>query len=182
MKKIYTLCLVLISILVIPFILWQVQEEKKLSIAIIDKTVTNESFREHLGLTWLLKHLKYTNNDGVPFNAKNDYFGFVPNEKSKNYKVRALPTNYDKYDVMYIADTYGVYSKDIPRISHKQREGSRSDKIYGGLEMEEWEAIESRLNQNKKSLLIAEFNTFASPTSQAVRERVTQYLGLEWSG
>ncbi|WP_042347103.1 hypothetical protein [Bacillus massiliigorillae] len=181
MKKIYALCLVLISALALPFILWQVQPEKKLPIAIIDKTIPNESYREHLGLTWLLKHLKYTNKDGTTINAATDYFGFVPDEKSNTYAVRDLPTNFDDYDVIYLADTYGVYKKDLPWMNHP-REGSRSSKIYGGLELKEWQSIESRLTQNKKSLLIAEFNTFASPTSKDVRDRVTKYLGLEWSG
>ncbi|MBD3108687.1 hypothetical protein IEO70_09940 [Bacillus sp. AGMB 02131] len=181
MKKIYAICLILFSLLIAPFILWEITPEKKLAIAIIDKTVTSENYREHLGLTWLLKYLKYTNNDGTTIDAATNYFGFVPNEESENYKVKELPTNYDNFDVIYLADTYGVYNEDLPWIP-KLRAGSRSQKIYGGLQQNEWDAIENRLHQDKKSLLVAEFNTFASPTNEAVRESVTQYLGLEWSG
>src|SRR5690606_33289704 len=91
------------------------------------------------------------------------------------------PTNYSDFDVIYLADTYGVYDEDLPWIK-KDREGSRSSKIYGGLEEAEWSAIIDRLNEEKKSLLVAEYNTFASPTNQGVREGVSDYLGLEWSG
>ena len=64
----------------------------------------------------------------------------------------------------------------------KKRLGKRSEKIVGGLEMEEWQSIVGRLASNKKSMLIAEYNTFASPTSEAVRKELQDYLGISWSG
>src|SRR5699024_6987401 len=110
-----------------------------------------------------------------------DYFGFVPDDEEESYYIRDLPEDYEGYDVIYLADTYGVYEEDLAWIE-REREGARSKKIYGGLEIQEWEAIKERLNGREKSLFIAEYNTFASPTEVDVMKSVTKYLGLEWSG
>ena len=181
MKRFYLAGLCILLVLILPIILWFLEPEKKLQIAIIDKTVPNETFREHLGITWLLNHLKYTNDKSKAYDQQIDYFGFVPIEEQKSYEIRSLPTNYDEYEVIYLADTYGVYTEDLPWIQ-KSREGARSEKIYGGLEKEEWSAIVERLNKKEKSLLIAEYNTIASPTNETVRNSVGDYLGLDWSG
>lgn len=181
MKRFYILGLVIIFILLLPMVLWLMEPDKKLQIAIIDKTVPDETYREHLGVTWLLNHLKYTDDNNQAFQPSSNYFGFVPNEEKKKYDVRELPKQYDQYDVIYLADTYGVYNEDLPWIE-KEREGARSEEIYGGLDSEEWTAITDRLSKNEKSLLIAEYNTFASPTNEAVKNSVTDYLGVDWSG
>lgn len=181
MKRFYIILVCILLIITIPIILWYMQPDQKLNVAIIDKTVPDDTYREHLGITWVLNNLKYVNQKNEEYDRSTDYFGFVPNEKEENYEISPLPTDYTDYDVIYLADTYGVYDEDLPWIE-KEREGSRSSKIYGGLEEEEWRAIVDRLNQNKKSLLIAEYNTFASPTNQGVRESIADYLGLEWSG
>ncbi|WP_342514386.1 hypothetical protein MKY34_06475 [Sporosarcina sp. FSL K6-1522] len=181
MKRFYMIFICICLIIAIPIIWWFVGSEKKLNIAIVDKTVPNDTYREHLGITWVLNHLKYMNSKDEEYDSSADYFGFVPNEKEESYTINPLPTDYSDFDVIYLADTYGVYDEDLPWIE-KDREGSRSNKIYGGLEEEEWSAIIDRLNEEKKSLLVAEYNTFASPTTQGVRESVSDYLGLEWSG
>lgn len=181
MKRFYIIGICFLLIVLLPIILWAIEPEKKLQIAIIDKTVPDETYREHLGITWLLNHFKYDNNEKKQYQLNVDYFGFVPKIKEKDYEIRTLPENYDSYDVIYLADTYGVYEEDFPWIE-KSREGARSGKIYGGLEANEWSGIVERLNQKEKSLLIAEYNTFASPTKESVRESVTDYLGLDWSG
>ncbi|MER2071967.1 MAG: hypothetical protein ABS898_08630 [Psychrobacillus sp.] len=164
MKRFYLVCIAILCILLLPIMLWFLEPNEKVSIAIIDKTVSDDSYREHLGLTWLLNHLKYSNGDEA-YDASSDYFGFTPNNKEK---IRALPDDYSNYDVIYLADTYGVH------------EGS--SEAYGGLEQEEWNNILKRLNDRDKSLLIAEFNTFAYPTEPPVRESVENYLGLQWTG
>ena len=80
----------------------------------------------------------------------------------KTNRISVTASNsYDESDIIYIADTYGVYKEDFPWIK-KDREGYRSSLIYGGLQMEEWEAITDRLQQKKRSTLIAEFNSLAS--------------------
>jgi len=167
--------------MVLPIFLWFLEDDKQLSIAVIDKTVPNETYREHKGIIWLLNHLKYSKKDKSPYSLVNDYYGFIPDDKQKSYKVSKLPNDYSNYDVIYIADTYGVYEQDLPWYEQDRR-GARSEKIHGGLTEEEWGAIVNRLSQNEKSLLVAEYNTFASPTNEEVRKKVADFLGLNWSG
>lgn len=181
MKRMYLIVSAVIIAIILPIFLWYADEEKGINIAIIDKTVPNESYREHQGITWLLNHLKIKTQDGKPFAPSQDYTGYVPDDQNETYSLRKLPESYSDIDVIYIADTYGVYEEDLPWIE-KEREGARSQKVYGGLEDQEWTPIMNRLQQKEKSLLIAEFNTFASPTDAKVREKVTAYLGLDWKG
>lgn len=54
MKRIYLGIIVVLLLIMIPIALWFVSPTKQLNVAIIDKTVKDESYREHLGLTWLL--------------------------------------------------------------------------------------------------------------------------------
>lgn len=168
-------------VLLLPIFLWFLDDKTELQVAIIDKTVPEESFREHLGITWVLNHFGYVKQNGQAYEVAKDYKGFVPNEEGQSYQIKSLLDSYDKMDVMYLADTYGVYEEDLPWIE-KKREGARSSLIYGGLEMAEWQAITDRLQQKKRSTLIAEFNSLASPTDENVRKSMSETLGLEWSG
>lgn len=176
MKKVYIGIAVFLVLLVAPVAIWFLDKETELSVAIIDKTVAKTDYREHEGITWLLNYEKFKKEDARYAEAK-DYYGYSPDEEES---VRALPDNYNDYDVIYLADTYGVYEEDFD--DTKEVHGSKSDKIYGGLEMAEWETIAQRLTSDQKSLLIAEYNTFASPTNGEVRKSVTDYLGLDWDG
>ncbi|WP_026582870.1 hypothetical protein [Bacillus sp. J33] len=181
MKRFYAAGAILVILFILPIVWWHLEDSKKVKVAILDKTVPSESYREHQGITWVLNHMKYENGSGNPIQAYTDYYGFKPQEKSKSYTIKDFPSDFSDYDIIYAADTYGVYEDDLPWLE-KKREGSRSGKLYGGLEEGEWNAILDRLIQKKKSLFIAEFNTFASPTQTTVRESVADYLGIEWSG
>lgn len=159
------------------FIIWYFKPEKLLSLVIIDKTVPNKEFREHKSIMWIANNLKYENQKTKkPFAYDKDYYGFMP-MTNKEFKVRKLPNKLDNVDMIYIADTLGVYSKDI---NLKQVTGEQSGLIYGGMEADEVAKIEKALN--KRKLLVAEFNTFASPTKEKVRTEVQDLLGVEWTG
>lgn len=180
MKYLVILFCVVLFLALLPVMFWQFGAEKPLEVAILDKTVPNETRREHHGLVYLLNHLRYVKADGSPYALETDYFGFYPDDSARTHTERPLPRDLSGYDVVYLADTYGVYEEDLP-YAQKTREGSRSPMIYGGLTDAEWGAIAGWLNARKDSLLIAEFNAFASPTGE-VRENVMEYLGLEWKG
>jgi len=204
MKKLLLIpvgCLILFGL---PFVLWWTKPATPINAAIIDKTVPDETFRGHLGITWALNHFRYENTGGSsaggsgsakgsagPFQPARDYYGFVPNAGLERYSVRELPTDLADIDFMYIADTGGVHADDLPWASAAAEENlqegdaqaeTRQGLLYGGLLDWEWGAIERRLGQERKSLLIAEFNTFATPTEEDVRAMVTDHFGLEWSG
>lgn len=178
MKRIYIGVILLLFLIITPIVWWHLDDDKPLNVAILDKTVPNESYREHLGVNWFLNHYKYT-LDGHPYEVENDYYGTIPEEKTKQVKEKKFPTDYSNYDVIYLADTYGVYKDDL---NEEKRFGQRSEKIVGGLEMEEWQSIVARLANKKKSMLIAEYNSFASPTSETVHKELQDYLGISWSG
>ncbi|SIT72121.1 hypothetical protein [Edaphobacillus lindanitolerans] len=178
MKKFYAIVLLIAAVLILPVALWFMEDRQNLSVAILDKTVPDESYREHLGLGWVLNHYKVGQKD---FEEENDFFGFRPDENGQDFEIRGFPDDYAGTDVIYLADTYGVYEEDLPW-RKSGRAGSRSKMIYGGLEPGEWGAIEKRLDSKDPSLFIAEYNSFASPTGEEVREAVTRRLGVEWSG
>ncbi|MEH7117922.1 hypothetical protein V7128_10945 [Neobacillus vireti] len=161
-----------------PFWLWKLQPVKKLNVLILDKTVPNTTYREHKGLVWVLNNAKYFKNGQEPYSAKNDYKGFEP-KGNQQYSVVPLPKDLTKYDVFYLTDQYGVYNKDF---YGQNPAGSRSAKIYGGLTLNEVNQIEQSLIQSKPKTLIAEFNTFASPTSERAKGAISNLLNVEWSG
>ncbi|WP_312475980.1 hypothetical protein [Neobacillus sp.] len=161
-----------------PFWLWGIQPTKKLNMLILDKTVPNQSYREHKGLVWVLNNGKYFKDGKQPYSNIFDYKGFKP-EKGQKYTITPLPKNLNQYDVFYLTDQYGVYQNDFYR---QNLSGSKSSKIYGGLKSSEVNQIENELLQSSGKTLIAEFNTFASPTSEEVKDKISNLLNVEWSG
>jgi hypothetical protein len=181
MKKAYLLfiyILLLLSVVTSPYWLWQLKPLHKLNVLIMDKTVPNNSFREHKGLVWFLDNAKYVKNNLQPYTINSDYKGFKP-ESGNKYKVTQLPKNLNPYDVIYLTDQYGVYKNDF---FENERLGRRSQKIYGGLSSGEVDRIEKTLATTKGKTLIAEFNTFGSPTSAIERDKISNLLNLDWSG
>lgn len=171
MKKILFLIIILV-VFFSPRIYWQLKPATTLDISIIDKTVPLEDYREHNGLFWLLTNEKITRPDGELYDIGRDYFGYDPydNKPMDPYNVER------NVDLIYIADTYGVYADDLEEVV----EGDRSKKIYGGMDLLEWNAvIESK---GPDTMLIAEYNSFATPTDSTTREIMEQNLGVDWSG
>lgn len=170
MKKLLIIFGAAIALLLVIFGGWQLKSDQKLSIAIIDKTVATTEYQEHQGLNWLLKAEKYVNDKGEPY-ALTDYFGYHPEQ---DQPVGKLPTSYDDTNLIYIADTYGVYEE-------KQGQ-AKPKKLDGGLTMDEWNAVFKRLEDDKAVTLVTEFNTLASPTTTEVREHMSSVLGIHSSG
>ncbi|XKE94152.1 hypothetical protein LG326_13375 [Metaplanococcus flavidus] len=180
MKKTLLGAIVIIAILALPLIIWAAQEQKYLKVAIIDKTVPVENYREHKGLSWVLNHDGYKKKDGTVYEADSDYYGFMPDEEAEDFRINEINTLDSDYDLIYLADTYGVYKGDLPW-QEGEGEVERSELIYGGLQMNEWQAVKQRV-MDAGSDLVVEFNTLASPTEKAVSADMEQFLGLEWSG
>lgn len=181
MKKPINLIIYTIIVLIIltcPFWLWQIQPVKKLNVLIMDKTVPNASYREHKGLVWILNNAKYFKNGQKPYSMTDDYKGFEP-EEGQEYTVTPLPKDLKTYDVFYLTDQYGVYEEEF---FGKNLSGKRSAKIYGGLKSSEVNQLEKALIHSKGKTLIAEFNTFASPTTETTKAEISNLLNLEWSG
>ncbi|SOB92618.1 hypothetical protein SAMN05880501_101526 [Ureibacillus xyleni] len=178
MKKIYLVFLFVIALVILPSVVWWLTPQKQLNVAIIDKTVPDETYREHLGFMWALNYFKYRNEEGRF--KEDDYFGTIPKLDTTTVQTNSLPKDYSNIDVIYLADTYGVYKDDLNE--NLERDGARSEKIVGGLDIEEWNNIVNRLTSNEKSLLVAEYNSFASPTQKEVRDAMLDYLNINWTG
>ncbi|MHC8523208.1 hypothetical protein ACPJHQ_21185 [Rossellomorea sp. H39__3] len=164
----------IVLLLTSPFWVWQLKGKKDLDLMIVDKTVPDESYREHKGLMWLLNQQKYRKSDGGIYQEKQDYVGYDPKEE----KGSSVPESAEGYDAVYITDTYGVYEEDLDR---ENVSGSRSSKVYGGLEEEEIDSLKSMaLNEGKT--IIAEFNSMADPTDEKARRKFYSLFNLEWSG
>ena len=168
--------IVFLLILFSPILLWNVEDEATSDIVIIDKTIPDETYREHKGLTWILNHKKWLKDDGTPYSESEDYLGFRPGDGEK-YSVDSFPDTLVGKDLIYLADSYGVYEEDW---YGKSSTGDRSEIIYGGMKQEEVSLISEAVQ--KGSTFIAEFNAFGSPTDDKARQGLYSLLNLEWSG
>jgi hypothetical protein len=170
--------LLLLLVFLSPFWLWAIKETTPLDVLIMDKTVPDETYREHKGLVWLLNNEKYVKSNKEAYSLSDDYVGFIPKEQDQ-FEIKELPDSLEKYEVIYLADQYGVYEEEF---YGKNQLGKRSESLYGGLEISEVEQIEQALFQKAGKTLIAEFNNFASPTTLDARLRISNLLNVNWSG
>lgn len=166
--------IILILIALFPWIAWWHKPVRTLIVKVMDKTVPDRSFREHKGLFWILDHERIVKKDGGRYRADKDYIGFEPLGDMK-WQIRegdlASPA-----DLVYIADTYGVYNEEF----YGTNKGNRTPLIYGGLQPEEVVSIKQSLANG--GTLVSEFNSFGSPTGPEARDALCQWLGLRWSG
>lgn len=168
----------LLSILIVPFVLWQLKPFTVLDAWVVDKTVPYPNFREHKGIFWVLNHEKLTApGKRKLYDQRKDYYGFFP-EGPRTWKTLAMPVQApQKPDLIYLADTYGVYTEDYlqARLS-----GEFSKKMYGGLSAEDNQSLRNHLGEG--NTLIAEFNTVASPTYGFERKELGVLLHMRWRG
>lgn len=175
---VFSFVFIVIVTLTSPFWLWMIKASEELNVLILNKTVPDHTYREHKGLVWILNNEKYVKSDRSKYSSLIDYRGFVPKENNE-FEVRPLPQNLDQYDVYYIVDQYGVYEEEF---YGRNELGERSNSLYGGLQDEEIDLIEKALIDGQGKTLIAEFNTFASPTPESAREKISNLLNVDWSG
>ena len=76
--RLFVRVLAVVLLLLAPWIVWQRTPARTLRVLVLDKTVPNDSYREHRGLMWLLNHRKYVQADGRPYELDRDYYGFFP--------------------------------------------------------------------------------------------------------
>lgn len=173
-----------------PRIAWQLRGSERHNVAIVDKTVRpGDDYREHAGLVWLLNHQRVVQGNamahpGKPFSAGGTYFGYLPDSKAKR-PVRDIKLGQGEFDLVYLADAYGVYARDIERGRRDKATADASASrapglVYGGLESAEVAMI--RAGPRDDGLLVAEFDTLGPPTSRPARAQLEQLLGVRWTG
>ncbi len=170
-------------LIIAPWILWRLKPARELDIRVVDKTVPYPDFREHAGLFWLLKNEKIAKpGSKVLYDERSDYFGFYPLGKDPrtgkdSWRVVSLPQDQKKPDLIYLADTYGVYQDDYMQ---RRLSSDFSPLIYGGLNDQDYRIIQEYLGNG--NVLVGEFNTAASPTNERDRLLFGRLIGLKWSG
>lgn len=163
--------------LLAPYIYWKSLGDKPLNVWIVDKTVPVPDYREHRALIWLMNYFKIVKEtDRSTFDYAKDYYGFFPVNRS-TYNLRPLEDVQGKPDLIYITDTYGVYTDDymIPNVR-----GTRSELIYGGLTDSELKKIKDNLSDG--NTFIGEFNIASSPTNTQNRKELGRLFGVQWTG
>lgn len=175
--------LVLFSLLFISFAFWLFKPAQKLNIFILDKTVADNTYREHAAFVWILNAGKIQKPNKQPYSVSKDYYGFLPKEPNskEQYKIRSIRlfevlTLSDQLDMAYYTDNYGVFSSDIsnPGVNIKPY------LIYGGLNQNDYLLLREMKRKNK--LIITEFNLLGSPTSPLIREKTEDLFDFRWTG
>ena len=164
-----------LTALATPSILWRIQPSKTLGVVVVDKTVPFRNYREHAAIAWLLHAMKIKEPGGAFLDPARDYLGFDPDTR------RGVDLTADRVaeaDMLFLADTYGVYAGDYERPG-EQAALERSPKIYGGLSEDEARVIEDFAAHG--GLLVGEFNAFASPTDDRTRARLEALFGVRWT-
>ncbi|MBW6496823.1 MAG: hypothetical protein K0B09_00410 [Bacteroidales bacterium] len=183
---------VLIGIPAFMRISWQMAEKKPMEVFILDKTVLNKNYQEHLSFNWVLKNQKYVKSDEDFYLPERDYYGFFPDGMG-NYVINDIEDKTtedlarlaDNYDMAYYTDLYGVYwiewHNEYPHVKPEQEPGlmgERSEWIYGGLTKNELAFI--RLMKSRNKLIINEFNIIGSPTSFGIRKEYEEEFDITW--
>ncbi|RYE39504.1 MAG: hypothetical protein EOP48_25710, partial [Sphingobacteriales bacterium] len=83
---------VLALVILIPFwmwLAWLLTPKTKLVAAIVDKTVLTNDGQEHISLTWILNHQRYTKTSTKPYRISEDYYGFFPMDQEQ-FRLKGL--------------------------------------------------------------------------------------------
>jgi hypothetical protein len=158
-----------------PYTVWWLWPAKTLNVVIVDKTVPHKHYREHASLTWVLHAMKIHSPEGRFLDPARDYVGFDPvaavGHELTGERLRGA-------DVLFLADTYGVYLGD-----YRGEAGvaglERSPRIYGGMSLAEADLVQRFAADG--GMVIAEFNTFASPTAEPARAKLQPMFGVSWT-
>ena len=166
---------VILAVLLGPHIGWWLIRSRSLHVVIVDKTVPFRNYREHAAIPWILHAMKVRAPSGDFLDPAHDYLGFDPETKTGH---DVTDRDLASADTLVVTDTYGVYAGDY-ELPDEHAALERSAKIYGGLTYAEATAIDAFAARG--GLVLAEFNTFASPTESAARSRLEGLFGLRWT-
>jgi hypothetical protein len=189
----------------ISWIIWILSPTLPLKVRLVDYTVPYDRFEEHSASFWTFNHIKLqAPNIKNYWDPAEDYIGPPPFEP---YLKRRLSNNtIDRnVDMIYVADTYGVYREDFrkeliedgkviqvtghsdPKLLKKLYERKEigvhmdfSKLIFGGLSDKDLDVLEQHTQNNKD--LFLEFNALCDPTKTAERLRAEALVGIRWTG
>lgn len=186
-KKKRIIILLVLLVVLLPLWMWMAwlfTPKKKMVMAIVDKTEITRDGQEHVSLTWILNHHRYTKTPTKGYNVSDDYFGFFPKSDEK-FRLKGLERFSEQQldqlskdcSVAYFTDTYGVYNNEW---YGGKASSERSGILYGGMSQQDIRFLQ--LMKEKKKLIITEFNCISSPTAPGIREQFQNMFGMQWSG
>ncbi len=182
LKKWSTLALfiVMFAILVvlIPYLVWLSRPALDVYTVVYDKTVPESSRRQHVGIMWFLKQAKIPTARGETFDYKKDYYGFFPDAVEEE-RIQPIPFLHQHIDMVYIADTYGVYKGTA---GMEEPSIGTSNIIYAGMNQHDINVLQEYLNRDRPNTLIAEYNTFGTPTPYYIQAQLYKMLRVRWTG
>lgn len=158
---------------------WACTPALDVRVLLVDYSVPFDNYKEHSGLTWLLNHLRVSApGSKEAWSAETDYVGYYPADRAhprRISEVRPLEA-----DLIYLADTYGVYRDDLRDIKHKRSHMDYNPLVFGGLSSEDARSLADFAERGGS--LIAEFNSFCDPTTPEPRQLMERLLGVRWTG
>ena len=174
--------LLLAALVLVPRGLYHVRDRTELNVVVLDKTVPFRLWLEHRSLFWAMRALGVVTAAGAPYDWEKDYLGAYPPETPGDPPERTrdlAAADLERADLLYIADTYGVYRDDLKSGEKMLAALERSPKVYGGLGLVEARAAEEYVRRG--GLLVSEFNSLGSPTEDAPRETLQRTMGVYWT-
>ncbi len=182
--QLWPLVFLVVGLPLLSFSVWYFTPGVSLQILVMDKTVRDQTYQEHQGIFWTLDHLKYQKSGGGFYRSDRDYLGFFPNGQadygaSKDLAGKSedeIKSLVDKTQLIYLADSYGVYESDFI----KEKQDEKSKKIYGGLDYSDIQLLKIAKDQGK--VIVAEYNSIASPTPKPIRTEFENLMGVKWTG
>lgn len=166
----------------VPWSLHAGRPARVLDVVVLDKTVPFRNRIEHRSLFWLLDHLKIVKPGGGAYDRDVDYLGAFPGPVPGDPPERTVdlePGRAARADLVYLADTYGVYRGDLASGPEMKAALERSPRIYGGLSLSEADAAVRAASAGRT--VVAEFNTLGSPTGAEARGTLEGLLGVRWT-
>ncbi|GEM_PF-151628 len=174
----------LMLLLLAPWMVWEASPTKMLSVAVLDKTVNDASYREHKGLFWILNQQKYRMSSGEKYLYDRDYYGYDPVAPGERPVERTMTNLSPATQLIYVADTYGLSesskASDPDAGVPVNAGGMEPVSAQGGMKTLDVNVMETAASRG--TMLVAEFNSVATPTEEAVRNRASALLGMKWTG
>ncbi len=174
------IALVMLAVLLVgPSLWWSLTPLRPHRVLVVDKTLPRPEWREHERVQWWLSHRRVAPpRRGGRWDPARDYVGFDPVAKQGTDLNDAI---LDSVQLVYIADSYGVYRGDylVDADSSTHGELEPSERIYGGVTMAEVDALSRFVARGGD--VVAEFNTLEEPTSStAASDALGALLGVRY--
>ncbi len=182
MKRLFAILALVLLLLTIPWLIHVFAPSHPLEVVVLNKTAPFADRIEHRSFFWVLNHLKIVHANGESYDWETDYLGTQPGPEAGDPPSAThdlARSDVDGAQLLYLIDTYGVYEEDLASGDRMAAALERSRKIYGGLTLEEADVIRQAAIDGVS--VIAEWNTFASPTGSRARAAMEELLGVQWT-